>query len=317
MIFVFFFFYNVYSMNFVFFFFSSRRRHTRCYRDWSSDVCSSDLAAMAEELVVVGEDGGWKIPSQLSALALDQGEVGLGAAQLLAERRLLAPPLGLAGLEARFGLLGFRGQSLPELHEVQDLFLDPGLFLLDLLDLGEDGGVLLVRLDLVELALELLPLDPVVLEVLLLRALALPGGIEPRLGRLHRLARLIHGGVHGGDLAGSRASSASSPEIRVSSACRSMSVRSWASTSSSPARHGPLTLARSPEGRGNRGGGPTWTRTKTGPVMSRGLCQLSYGPGRHDSTGVTTRESSAASWSARGGAACAGLWPRSDGCAPG
>src|SRR5207245_5287692 len=25
------------------FLFSSRRRHTRCYRDWSSDVCSSDL----------------------------------------------------------------------------------------------------------------------------------------------------------------------------------------------------------------------------------------------------------------------------------
>src|SRR5216684_1605552 len=29
---------------FIFFFFSSRRRHTRCSRDWSSDVCSSDLA---------------------------------------------------------------------------------------------------------------------------------------------------------------------------------------------------------------------------------------------------------------------------------
>src|SRR5205809_3505261 len=27
------------------FFFSSRRRHTRCSRDWSSDVCSSDLSA--------------------------------------------------------------------------------------------------------------------------------------------------------------------------------------------------------------------------------------------------------------------------------
>src|SRR5579872_1051764 len=26
-----------------FFFFSSRRRHTRCGRDWSSDMCSSDL----------------------------------------------------------------------------------------------------------------------------------------------------------------------------------------------------------------------------------------------------------------------------------
>src|SRR6266498_20567 len=29
---------------FILFFFSSRRRHTRCGRDWSSDVCSSDLA---------------------------------------------------------------------------------------------------------------------------------------------------------------------------------------------------------------------------------------------------------------------------------
>src|SRR2546429_9836079 len=36
------------------FFFSSRRRHTRCSRDWSSDVCSSDL----EDLVRVA--GGLK-----------------------------------------------------------------------------------------------------------------------------------------------------------------------------------------------------------------------------------------------------------------
>src|SRR2546422_5254079 len=28
------------------FFFSSRRRHTRCSRDWSSDVCSSDLLVL-------------------------------------------------------------------------------------------------------------------------------------------------------------------------------------------------------------------------------------------------------------------------------
>src|SRR5699024_11284742 len=28
----------------LFFFFSSRRRHTRSKRDWSSDVCSSDLS---------------------------------------------------------------------------------------------------------------------------------------------------------------------------------------------------------------------------------------------------------------------------------
>src|SRR3712207_7715123 len=30
------------------FFFSSRRRHTRYWRDWSSDVCSSDLAPALE-----------------------------------------------------------------------------------------------------------------------------------------------------------------------------------------------------------------------------------------------------------------------------
>src|SRR5258707_8515695 len=31
-----------------FFFFSSRRRHTRYWRDWSSDVCSSDLRNYGE-----------------------------------------------------------------------------------------------------------------------------------------------------------------------------------------------------------------------------------------------------------------------------
>src|SRR5690554_1675074 len=40
-----------------FFFFSSRRRHTRCGRDWSSDVCSSDLVAKAgRPLLVIAED---------------------------------------------------------------------------------------------------------------------------------------------------------------------------------------------------------------------------------------------------------------------
>src|SRR5438445_9917209 len=33
---------NCYALGSVFFF-SSRRRHTRYWRDWSSDVCSSDL----------------------------------------------------------------------------------------------------------------------------------------------------------------------------------------------------------------------------------------------------------------------------------
>src|SRR6266852_3369976 len=39
------------------FFFSSRRRHTRCYRDWSSDVCSSDLALdAAYGILLSGEE---------------------------------------------------------------------------------------------------------------------------------------------------------------------------------------------------------------------------------------------------------------------
>src|SRR3989440_8978886 len=36
-------FYRVIYLHCCFFFFSSRRRHTRSDRDWSSDVCSSDL----------------------------------------------------------------------------------------------------------------------------------------------------------------------------------------------------------------------------------------------------------------------------------
>src|SRR5438132_10343093 len=35
------------GVDFCFFFFSSRRRHTRSLCDWSSDVCSSDLAPPA------------------------------------------------------------------------------------------------------------------------------------------------------------------------------------------------------------------------------------------------------------------------------
>src|SRR3712207_4685791 len=46
-----------------YFFFSSRRRHTRYWRDWSSDVCSSDLTcrpwcSSLGRLPVVVPDGG-------------------------------------------------------------------------------------------------------------------------------------------------------------------------------------------------------------------------------------------------------------------
>src|SRR3712207_9240621 len=44
------------------FFFSSRRRHTRYWRDWSSDVCSSDLTVpilAIAPMVVVWLKAGW------------------------------------------------------------------------------------------------------------------------------------------------------------------------------------------------------------------------------------------------------------------
>src|SRR5258707_8031418 len=40
----------------VFFFFSSRRRHTRYWRDWSSDVCSSDLSRSADTVQLPRQD---------------------------------------------------------------------------------------------------------------------------------------------------------------------------------------------------------------------------------------------------------------------
>src|SRR6266550_2322415 len=48
-------FYRSLELVYFFFFFSSRRRHTRCSRDWSSDVCSSDLACARAAAADVGQ----------------------------------------------------------------------------------------------------------------------------------------------------------------------------------------------------------------------------------------------------------------------
>src|SRR5690606_39570952 len=58
------------------FVFSRRRRHTRFSRDWSSDVCSSDLENVKvpwEKIVVMDED---LLPRHLDVLADDHG-IGL------------------------------------------------------------------------------------------------------------------------------------------------------------------------------------------------------------------------------------------------
>src|SRR6185312_16552962 len=80
----------------IYFFFSSRRRHTRSDRDWSSDVCSSDLhpaqqvpQARLEGAVAVGAtetSGRLEIPQGARAEAAPAA-VGSRCRQLLLHRQ--------------------------------------------------------------------------------------------------------------------------------------------------------------------------------------------------------------------------------------
>src|SRR6266516_6527541 len=58
-----------------FFFFSSRRRHTRSYGDWSTDVCSSDLVAIGQHYLGVGADVD-QHPHAAGPIHVDGDEVG-------------------------------------------------------------------------------------------------------------------------------------------------------------------------------------------------------------------------------------------------
>src|SRR5216683_2563244 len=65
---------------FVFFFFSSRRRHTRSDRDWSSDVCSSDLlpVLMTPGVIQIVGTGKTLIPVEEEEIAAIQRVVKNG-----------------------------------------------------------------------------------------------------------------------------------------------------------------------------------------------------------------------------------------------
>src|SRR5258705_9730445 len=62
----------------VFFFFSSRRRHTRCLSDWSSDVCSSDLAALGPATRAVSVDEVDPVDGDRPRRRTEGGEQGRG-----------------------------------------------------------------------------------------------------------------------------------------------------------------------------------------------------------------------------------------------
>src|SRR2546422_261919 len=73
------------------FFFSSRRRHTRCSRDWSSDVCSSDLTA--GDVVWYGTLDGWlKAANARTGTVLWKFKVGSG---------VVANPITYAGPDGK------------------------------------------------------------------------------------------------------------------------------------------------------------------------------------------------------------------------
>src|SRR5699024_12090074 len=52
------------------FFFSSRRRHTRSKRDWSSDVCSSDLIVNTASVAAFASGAPMMIPYCASKMAI-------------------------------------------------------------------------------------------------------------------------------------------------------------------------------------------------------------------------------------------------------
>src|SRR3712207_78112 len=83
---------TLYYVSIIFFFFSSRRRHTRYWRDWSSDVCSSDLRQGADGFgsagpVQAGRHGGF--------------DERLQHQWILRRRRALSAPPGDGPLEHR------------------------------------------------------------------------------------------------------------------------------------------------------------------------------------------------------------------------
>src|SRR5216683_5680721 len=93
------------------FFFSSRRRHTRSDRDWSSDVCSSDLgfSVLIESFIVtviggMGSIFGALIGALLIGMIRSYGSLGFplftdGMRYLFMVIVLVARPTGLFGKE--------------------------------------------------------------------------------------------------------------------------------------------------------------------------------------------------------------------------
>src|SRR5690606_15425643 len=106
----------------IFFFFSSRRRHTRFSRDWSSDVCSSDLIDKSKvfpkylfyQLTLIDYENlnvGSAVPS-LTVPVINEIEIQLPP---LPEQKAIASVL--SSLDDKIDLLHQQNQTLEALAE--------------------------------------------------------------------------------------------------------------------------------------------------------------------------------------------------------
>src|SRR5262245_63721763 len=87
----------------LFFFFSSRRRHTRCLSDWSSDVCSSDLPCFApgEQAGVVFTAPAAHYPLEILRVGIAWGSQSGGAPSSLEQAIHIYGEIGRASCRER------------------------------------------------------------------------------------------------------------------------------------------------------------------------------------------------------------------------
>src|SRR5690606_40951936 len=86
-----------------FFFFSSRRRHTRFSRDWSSDVCSSDLAGNITQATRALTVKAAPKPDPGNGGPEDRGDKGGSKACLAAKKKQKQLRLSVRSEERRVG----------------------------------------------------------------------------------------------------------------------------------------------------------------------------------------------------------------------
>src|SRR5690606_35306941 len=93
-----------------FFFFSSRRRHTRFSRDWSSDVCSSDLLFRKHKVTRHLGHGRIVGPNEVEIRAADGSTQRIGAQRILIATGSV--PSGLPGVEIDGRIVGTSDQAM-------------------------------------------------------------------------------------------------------------------------------------------------------------------------------------------------------------